>query len=100
VRQHQGLDEDDDAVPTAVIPAPNPEALLLDAEMEKHFAQALDSLSADRKAALLLRVDHGLGYEEIAATMGWTVSTVKNEIHRARLKLRVQLLPHVRGESP
>ncbi len=98
-RKHEAWDEEDDAgVPDAVIPSPDPEEVLLDRELSLHFERALGSLSAQRRAALLLRLDHGLAYEEIAAAMGWSLPTVKNEIHRARLKLRTLLLPHLRGE--
>lgn len=100
VRQHDVLEEDDDSTPTAVIPSPNPEAMLLDAELEKHFTEALGHLSENRRAALLMRLDHGLAYEEIAEAFGWSIPTVKNEIHRARLKLRTHLLPHLTGERP
>jgi hypothetical protein len=37
---------------------------------------------------------------DIAAAFGWSIPTVKNEIHRARLKLRAHLLPHLTGERP
>lgn len=101
VRQHDVLEEDDDAAtPSAVIPSPDPEAVLLDAELEQHFTEALAHLSPNRRAALLMRLDHGLAYEEIAAAFGWSIPTVKNEIHRARLKLRAHLLPHLTGERP
>lgn len=91
--------EDGEAPIEAVIPSPDPERLLLDRELEKHFDDALGRLSSHRRAALVLRLDHGLAYEEIAALMGWTLPTVKNEIHRARLKLREALLPHLGGRS-
>ncbi len=98
VRLHEPLDDgDDEATPDAVIPSPDPEAVLLDLELEQHFTAALATLSPTRRAALLLRLDHGLSYDDIAAAMGWTLPTVKNEIHRARLKLRQQLLPHLGG---
>lgn len=100
VRQHDVLGDEDDGTPAAVIPSPDPERVLLDAELEKHFAQALGTLSENRRAALLMRLDHGLGYEDIAAAFGWSIPTVKNEIHRARLKLRAHLLPHLTGERP
>lgn len=101
VRQHDALDEgDDETVPAAVIPSPDPEQVLLNAELEKHFAEAMGVLSANRRAALLMRIDHGLAYEEIAAAFGWSIPTVKNEIHRARLKLRAHLLPHLTGARP
>lgn len=88
---------DDDEAVQAVIPAPDPEQLLLDRELESVFGKALEQLNPKRRAALLMRVDHGLAYEEIAETFGWSLPTVKNEIHRARLKLRRLLLPHVTG---
>jgi RNA polymerase sigma-70 factor (ECF subfamily) len=99
VRVHDVYDHDSDTsdVPDAVIPSPNPEALLLNHELEHHFNQALSALSPNRRAALLMRLDHGLSYDDIAANFGWSIPTVKNEIHRARLKLRSLLLPHIGG---
>ena len=91
--------EDSEAPIEAVIPSPDPERLLLDRELERQFDEALGALSAHRRAALVLRLDHGLAYEEIATLMGWTLPMVKNEIHRARLKLREAMLPHVGGRS-
>ena len=90
--------EDDESV-EAVLPAPDPESLMLDRELAVAFAHALSELKPERRAALLMRVDHGLPYEEIADAMGWSLPTVKNEIHRARLKLRQLMLPHVGGRS-
>lgn len=95
VRQHEPIDDDDEGTPDAVIPSPDPEAVLLDRELEQHFTEALGVLSPKRRAALLMRIDHGLSYEEIALAFGWSIPTVKNEIHRARLKLRAALLPHL-----
>jgi RNA polymerase sigma-70 factor (ECF subfamily) len=90
---------EDEATIEAVLPAPDPESLMLDRELEVAFAGALSALKPERRAALLMRVDHGLPYEEIAEAMGWSLPTVKNEIHRARLKLRQLMLPHVGGRS-
>ena len=50
---------------------------------------------SDRRAALLMRIDHGLPYEQIAEAMGWNLQKVKNEIHRARLQLRERLSGYV-----
>jgi RNA polymerase sigma-70 factor (ECF subfamily) len=99
-RQRVGISFEDEEsgaeVVAAVLPAPSPETLLLDREVEAALHEALTSLSESRRAALLLRIDHGLGYEEIAAVMGWTLAKVKNEIHRGRLQLRVKLAQVVR----
>lgn len=100
VRVHEQLEDDDDSLPDAVIPSPTPEAALLDRELEGRFLEALGLLSAKRRAALLMRVDHGLSYEEIAQSFGWSIPTVKNEIHRARLKLRLALVPHLGRGGP
>lgn len=94
-RVFEVLDDEYDDAPDAVIPSPDPETLLLDQELERHFSAALQELSPNRRAALLMRIDHGLGYEDIARAFGWSIPTVKNELHRARLKLRQLMLPHV-----
>lgn len=52
---------------------------------------ALDELSEDRRTVLLLRLDHGLAYEEIARLMKWSLAKVKVEIFRGRQALRERL---------
>ena len=76
---------------------PTPEARLLDAEAERVLHAEVEALAPHRRAALLLRVDHGLGYPEIAEAMGWSLQKVKNEIHRARLQIRARVLDYLRG---
>ncbi|HVE84816.1 MAG TPA: RNA polymerase sigma factor [Myxococcales bacterium] len=71
--------------------SPNPEHVLLGREEMEVVERAMAGLSEDKRAALLLRFDHGLPYEEIASTLGWTLSKAKVEVHRARLKLRAAL---------
>ncbi|MBM7112202.1 RNA polymerase sigma factor [Archangium primigenium] len=88
-------DEEHEVLLEAALPSPTPEALLLDRELEGLLSEALGSLREERRAALLLRIDHGLGYEDIAQVMGWTLPKVKNEIHRARMQLRERLADHV-----
>lgn len=48
---------------------------------------ALQQLSEVDRAALLLRVQEEMPYEEIAETLKLPVTTVKVKVHRARLKL-------------
>lgn len=87
---------DDDELPIeAVLPGPDPLSVLMDKELEDAFQAALGELPAHRRAALVLRLDHGLAYDDIAEAMGWTLPMVKNEIHRARLGLRRALVPHL-----
>ncbi len=66
----------------------SPESVLLDQESVRVVGAALERLGEDRRAALLLRFDHGLAYEEIAEAMSWTLAKVKIEIFRAREVLR------------
>jgi RNA polymerase sigma-70 factor, ECF subfamily len=68
-----------------------PEAELLGREAAGVVARALAGLSEDRRAMLLLCLDHGLAYEEIAKLMGFSLAKVKVEIHRARQILRAEL---------
>jgi RNA polymerase sigma-70 factor (ECF subfamily) len=74
-----------------------PEAVLLSAESDRMLDGALAHLSDERRSALLMRIDHGLGYGEIASAMGWSLQKVKNEIHRARLQLRSRLAGYLEG---
>jgi RNA polymerase sigma-70 factor (ECF subfamily) len=71
--------------------ARSPEAQLLDREAVVVVARALEALPEDRRAALLLRFDHGLSYDEIAHAMGWSLSKAKVEVFRAREVLRATL---------
>ena len=47
----------------------------------------LQRLPETDRAALLLRAQEGMPYEEIAAVLGLSVSAAKVKVHRARLKL-------------
>ncbi len=96
-RRHlRSVDEDErDQEPDL---APSPEGMLLGAEADSQLAAALGELGEERRAALVLRIDHGLDYDEIAEVMGWPMSKVKNEIHRARLVLRARLSKYVGGQ--
>jgi len=74
-----------------------PEAELMGQEAARVVDDALDRLSEDRRAALLLRLDHGLAYEDIAGLMGWSLPKVKVELHRARQILREELSKYQGG---
>ena len=55
-------------------------------ELER-VLEALRHLPEIDRAALLMRANDGLAYEEIAVALGLSLSAVKVKIHRARLKL-------------
>jgi RNA polymerase sigma-70 factor (ECF subfamily) len=48
---------------------------------------ALATLPEIDRAAVLMRADDGLSYEEIATALGISISAAKVKVHRARLKL-------------
>ena len=97
-RRHLRSLDDDDARGEEADVSPSPEGMLLGAEADAKLGEALAELGDDRRAALVLRIDHGLDYDEIAAVMSWPLSKVKNEIHRARLTLRARLSKYVGGQ--
>ena len=76
-----------------------PEDLLLGREAGRAVEIALGQLDEDRRTVLLLRAEHDLGCAEIAQLLGWSVSKVKVEVHRARLQLRV-LVGRAKRGSP
>ena len=49
--------------------------------------RALASLPEGERAALLLRVDHELSYDDIAAALGISEGAARVRVHRARLRL-------------
>jgi len=83
----------EDAVP-ASIPSVTLEGLSL--------AEALSALPSLERDAFLLREVGGLGYAEIASTVGGTADAVRNRIFRARDALRRALAPalaHARART-
>jgi RNA polymerase sigma-70 factor (ECF subfamily) len=97
-RRHLRAIDDDERAGAEVDAAPSPEGMLLGAEADSQLQVALAELGEERRAALVLRIDHGLDYDEIGQIMGWPLSKVKNEIHRARLTLRTRLAKYVGGK--
>jgi len=67
------------------------------AERHARTIQAVEALDEKYRAVLVLRVWHGLGYREIARTLGITPQAVETRLVRARRMLRDKLM---RGEEP
>ena len=63
------------------------------ANLDHDVQRALDALSPEYRAAVVLCDIEGLSYEEIAVTLGIKLGTVRSRIHRARSQLRAAL-PH------
>ncbi|MGA9870095.1 MAG: RNA polymerase sigma factor SigE [Rhodococcus sp. (in: high G+C Gram-positive bacteria)] len=84
----EALPEDYDRVPS---PMPNPEQIYHDARLNPDLQSALDSLAPEFRAAIVLCDIEGLSYEEIGATLGIKLGTVRSRIHRGRAALREYL---------
>lgn len=65
------------------------------------IVDALSELTPEYRAAVVLSDIEGLSYEEIAATLGIKMGTVRSRLSRARAKLRESLAHRapVRGEA-
>ncbi len=81
----EALPEDYDRVPAD---DPNPEQIYHDARLNPDLQAALDSLPPEFRAAVVLCDIEGLSYEEIGATLGVKLGTVRSRIHRGRQAIR------------
>jgi len=70
---------------------PGPEQAYDDTHLDDDVQRALDALSPDFRAAVVLCDIEGLSYEEVAATLGIKLGTVRSRIHRGRAQLREAL---------
>lgn len=68
-------------------PAPDVESRLDDLARLDAVRRALRDMPEGERAALLLRVDHELSYDDIAAALGISVGAARVRVHRARLRL-------------
>jgi RNA polymerase sigma-70 factor (ECF subfamily) len=74
--------------------AASPEQVYADTHLDPQIQAALAALPPEFRVAVVLCDIEGLSYEEIAATLGIKLGTVRSRIHRGRLQLRAAL-PHL-----
>ena len=91
------LPEDTERLPGA---APSPEQVYADTHLDPQVQAALDALSPEFRVAVVLCDIEGLTYEEIAATLGIKLGTVRSRIHRGRVQLREALAHLAPGRTP
>src|SRR5687767_11297049 len=80
---------------------PSPATEIDDRLFDPDVQRALDALAPEFRAAVVLCDIEGLSYEEIAATLGIKLGTVRSRIHRGRSQLRKALAhrsPEARAE--
>lgn len=66
---------------------PGPERLAQSQMELQTVLAALQTLPEIDRAAVLLRAEEGLSYEEVAAALGISAAAARVKVHRARLKL-------------
>ncbi|WP_247597587.1 RNA polymerase sigma factor SigE [Streptomyces sp. RKND-216] len=81
----------DDAAERLPSREPTPQQHFNDTHFDADVQQALDTLAPEFRAAVVLCDIEGLSYEEIAATLGVKLGTVRSRIHRGRSHLRKAL---------
>lgn len=98
IREHKrerSPDPDRDLLASVPAQTPGPERELLNSQISKSVNAALDELSAQERAAFVLRHFEGLSIEEIGQALGTGTSATKHSIFRAVQKLRRSLEPLV-----
>jgi RNA polymerase sigma-70 factor (ECF subfamily) len=77
----------------------NPGRALLDKEIRGRIDAALDTLSENHRAVLVMRELDGLSYEEMAATMACSKGTIMSRLFHARKNMQRQLGDLVDGRA-
>lgn len=72
-------------------PDRQPDAELLQAELQRAVDDAIAALPETQRMAVVLRRYEQLSYEEIASVLGLSVSAIKSQLFRARTALRESL---------
>lgn len=71
--------------------APTPDQVYNATNLDPDLQSALDELPPEFRAAVVLCDVEGLSYDEIGATLGVKLGTVRSRIHRGRQALRAAL---------
>ena len=74
--------------PTAPRHAPEPDRAMENRELGVRIKDALEQLSPDHRAVILLKEVDGLSYQEIADTVGCAIGTVMSRLFNARKRLQ------------
>jgi RNA polymerase sigma-70 factor (ECF subfamily) len=81
----EGIFEEHDEV------AKDPFSDVHDRELREHLIAAINDLTPEHKAVIILRTVEGLSYREIAEILGCSEGTVMSRLHYARKKLQEKL---------
>jgi RNA polymerase sigma-70 factor (ECF subfamily) len=90
-RRRRGVELLPDEPERVIPPAPGADVAAEAEALPDDVHQALQRLTPDYRAAVVLCDVVGLSYEEISATLGIPIGTVRSRIHRGRAQLREAL---------
>jgi RNA polymerase sigma-70 factor (ECF subfamily) len=85
----------DEVVVEAETVGSDPFRELSDRELGNRLLDAINELTPDHKAVILMRAVEGLSYKEIGRIMGCSEGTVMSRLHYARKKLQEKLAGHL-----
>jgi len=77
-----------------------PQRAALNEELKQKLGEALESLSGNHRAILLLREVEGLSYEELSKALGIRKGTVMSRLFHARLKMQKKLREYLGEDAP
>jgi len=93
------IDEGDDTLLPKILGG-NPGRALMDKEIRARIDQALDELSENHRAVLVMRELEGFSYEEMAQAMGCSKGTIMSRLFHARRNMQKRLLDLIEHPSP
>ncbi len=91
----EGRGEDGDLTWEVPDESQNPASAALQHRRQHLVHQALQRLSSEHRAVLVLYDLNGFSYEEVGSILGVPVGTVKSRLNRARHALREELAPEL-----
>lgn len=93
LRKNVSLEEREEQGAPALVDSAfvRPEEAAENAERGRVLRQAMETLSPDHKAAIVLRDVQGMSYDQAAKIMDCPVGTMKSRVNRARSALREEL---------
>ena len=97
-RQERIVDIDDFELSELGDGRPLPDGQLLNKELDQVIREALASLDEDKRLVFTLRVLQQRSYNEIAEITGFSITKLRTDLHRAKIKMRRQIRPYLRGE--
>jgi RNA polymerase sigma-70 factor, ECF subfamily len=78
--------------------SPTPPQRLMQRERDQKVLTALGRLDAEYRAVLVMRDIEGFDYQQMADVLGLPLGTLKSRLFRARLALRDELRPYLKGD--